>query len=99
MPTTTTIIAGGGHAGGQTAISLRQAKYEGRVMVCGAEPVPPSGALWDLAQAADLGYVFVHPPYSGHAPIRRYLESGLPLERFYQGGGVTGYRVGTSVDR
>ena len=37
----TTIIAGAGHAGGQTAISLRQAGYEGRVIVCGAEPVPP----------------------------------------------------------
>ena len=41
MPTRTTIIAGAGHAGGQTAISLRQAKYDGRVLVCGAEPVPP----------------------------------------------------------
>ena len=39
MPTT--IIAGAGHAGGQTAISLRQAGYEGRIVVCGAEPVPP----------------------------------------------------------
>ena len=37
----TTIIAGAGHAGGQTAISLRQAGYEGRIIVCGAEPVPP----------------------------------------------------------
>ena len=37
----TTIIAGAGHAGGQTAISLRQAGYEGRIVVCGAEPVPP----------------------------------------------------------
>lgn len=37
----TTIIAGAGHAGGQTAISLRQAGYEGRVIVCGAESVPP----------------------------------------------------------
>ena len=39
MPTT--IIAGAGHAGGQTAISLRQAGYEGRIVVCGDEPVPP----------------------------------------------------------
>ena len=38
---TTTIIAGAGHAGGQTAISLRQAGYEGRIVVCGDEPVPP----------------------------------------------------------
>ena len=37
----TTIIAGAGHAGGQSAISLRQAGYEGRIIVCGAEPVPP----------------------------------------------------------
>ena len=39
MPTT--IIAGAGHAGGQTALSLRQAGYEGRIVVCGDEPVPP----------------------------------------------------------
>ena len=39
MPTT--IIAGAGHAGGQTAISLRQAGYDGRIIVCGAEPAPP----------------------------------------------------------
>ena len=37
----TTIIVGAGHAGGQTAISLRQAGYEGRIIVCGDEPVPP----------------------------------------------------------
>ena len=37
----TTIIAGAGHAGGQTAISLRQAGYEGRIVVCGAEPAAP----------------------------------------------------------
>ena len=37
----TTIIAGAGHAGGQTAISLRQAGYDGRIVVCGAEPVAP----------------------------------------------------------
>ena len=37
----TTIIAGAGHAGGQTAISLRQAGYDGRIIVCGAEPAPP----------------------------------------------------------
>ena len=37
----TTVIVGAGQAGGQTAISLRQAGYEGRVIVCGAEPAPP----------------------------------------------------------
>ena len=38
---TTTIIAGAGHAGGQTAIGLRQAGYGGRIIVCGDEAVPP----------------------------------------------------------
>ena len=41
MSAATTIIAGAGHAGGQTAISLRQAGYDGRIVVCGDEPVPP----------------------------------------------------------
>ena len=37
----TTVIAGAGQAGGQTALSLRQAGYGGRIVVCGAEPAPP----------------------------------------------------------
>ena len=37
----TTIIAGAGHTGGQTAVSLRQAGYDGRIIVCGAESLPP----------------------------------------------------------
>ena len=37
----TTVIAGAGQAGGQTAISLRQAGYGGRIIVCGAEPASP----------------------------------------------------------
>ncbi|WP_025770472.1 NAD(P)/FAD-dependent oxidoreductase [Thioalkalivibrio sp. HK1] len=37
----TTIIAGAGQAGGQTAISLRQAGYEGKIILCGAEGLPP----------------------------------------------------------
>ncbi|MBF2760550.1 MAG: FAD-dependent oxidoreductase [Ectothiorhodospiraceae bacterium AqS1] len=37
----TTIIAGAGQAGGQTAISLRQAGYEGEIILCGAEGLPP----------------------------------------------------------
>ena len=41
MSAATTIIAGAGHAGGQTAIGLRQAGYDGRIIVCGDEPVPP----------------------------------------------------------
>ena len=34
-----------------------------------------------------------HPPYSGYAPIVNYLETGLPLERFYERDGVLGYKV------
>ena len=63
------------------------------------EPIPRSGLLRDLVQAVNLGYVFVHPPYSGHGGIRRYLEEGLPLEPFFEGDGVIGYRVGRSTDR
>ena len=37
----TTVIAGAGQAGGQTAISLRQAGYGGRIVVCGAESASP----------------------------------------------------------
>ena len=37
----TTVIAGAGQAGGQAALSLRQAGYGGRIVVCGAEPAPP----------------------------------------------------------
>ena len=48
--------------------------------------------------AVGLGYVFVHPPYSAHAPIRNYLEAGLPLEKFYERDGVLGYRVVKQAD-
>jgi hypothetical protein len=46
-----------------------------------------------LVETARLGYVVVHPPYSGQESIRRYLEEALPLEKFYQHQGVVGYRV------
>ncbi len=36
-----TIIIGAGHAGGQCATSLRQAKYEGEILLMGAESYPP----------------------------------------------------------
>lgn len=36
-----TIIVGAGHAGGQCAISLRQAKYEGEIVLIGDEPHYP----------------------------------------------------------
>ncbi len=59
---------------------------------------PHSGSLRDLVQAVNLGYVFVHPSYSGYAPIRHYLEAGLPLEQFYKYDGVIGYRVVSDAD-
>ena len=82
MPTTTTIIAGGGHAGGQTAISLRQAKYEGRVIVCGAEPVPPY-------QRPPLSKKYL----SGELALERVF---LRPERFYASSDIE-LRMGSSV--
>ena len=70
MPTT--IIAGAGHAGGQTALSLRQAGYEGRIIVCGDEPVPPYQrpplSKKYLSGELALERVFLRPEtfYSGH---------------------------------
>ena len=61
--------------------------------------IPRSGSLRDLVQTVNLGYVFVHPPYSDYAPIRHYLEAGLPLEQFYEHGGVIGYRVVAPMGR
>ena len=59
------------------------------------KPIPRSGSLRELVQTVNLGYVFVHPPYSRHAGIRHYLEANLPLEPFYRDAGVIGYRVQT----
>lgn len=41
MPETHTLIIGASHAGAQTAVSLRQAGYEGRITLLGEETVPP----------------------------------------------------------
>ena len=41
METYDVVIVGAGHAGAQVAITLRQAKFEGRVLMIGAEPDPP----------------------------------------------------------
>jgi 3-phenylpropionate/trans-cinnamate dioxygenase ferredoxin reductase subunit len=35
------VIVGAGHAAGQTAISLRQGGYDGRIVIVGEEPYPP----------------------------------------------------------
>ena len=82
MSTRTTIIAGAGHAGGQTAISLRQARYEGRVVVCGAEPVPPY-------QRPPLSKKYL----SGELALERVF---LRPERFYAGNGIE-LRLGGAV--
>ena len=37
----TVVIAGGGHAAGQVAVSLRQNKFEGRIVIVGDEPHLP----------------------------------------------------------
>ena len=58
-----------------------------------AQRAPLSSPLRGLVDAVDLGYVFVHPPYSEYPPIRRYLETGLPLVKFYERDGVVGYRI------
>lgn len=39
--TDSVVIVGAGHAGGQTAISLRQQKFRGRITILGDEPYPP----------------------------------------------------------
>ena len=66
MSAATTIIAGAGHAGGQTAIALRQAGYDGRIIVCGDEPVPPyqRPPLSKKYLSGDLSVerVFLRPP-------------------------------------
>ncbi len=64
-----------------------------------AQQAAHSRSLEGLVDAVGLGYVFVHPPYSAHAPIRNYLETGLPLEKFYERDGVLGYRVVRQADK
>ncbi len=64
-----------------------------------AQQAAHSRSLEGLVDAVGLGYVFVHPPYSAHAPIRNYLEAGLPLEKFYERDGVLGYRVVRQADK
>ena len=78
----TTIIAGAGHAGGQTAISLRQAGYEGRIIVCGDEPVPPY-------QRPPLSKKYL----SGELALERVF---LRPESFYSGNDIE-LRLGNAV--
>ena len=54
---------------------------------------PRVGHAGDLVESVQLGYVFLHPPYSTHSPIRTYIETQLPVEVFYERDGLIGYRV------
>ena len=65
---------------------------QGRGRGGGAGVAEPT-ALRDLAVAARLGYVVIHPPYSREAAIIAYLEEGLPLQRFCERGGIVAYKV------
>lgn len=53
--------------------------------------------LLNLVEQTRLGYVIVHPPYSGHAPLVNYLEGFAPLAKFYDRDGVVGFRVVRAV--
>ena len=53
--------------------------------------------LLDLVEQTRLGYVIVHPPYSGYAPLVDYLEGFPPLAKFYDRDGVVGFRIVRAV--
>jgi len=62
----TVVIVGTGHAGGNAAALLRQYGFDGRIVLIGAEPVPPyhrpplSKAY--LKGEADIGRLWLKPP-------------------------------------
>ena len=57
------------------------------------ESAPRVRQLRDLVEKVQLGYVFLHPPYSADSPIRSYIETQLPVEIFYERDGLIGYRI------
>lgn len=63
MSTAPVIIAGGGQAGAQAAVSLRQAGYEGRIVLIGDEPTLP----------------YQRPPLSKDYLAGKVEEAGLQL--------------------
>jgi 3-phenylpropionate/trans-cinnamate dioxygenase ferredoxin reductase subunit len=67
--TDTIVIAGAGHAAGQTAISLRQGGFDGRIVMVGDEPYPPY-------QRPPLSKKFL----AGELPLERLF---LRPEQFY----------------
>lgn len=80
----TTIIAGAGQAGGQTAISLRQAGYEGEIILCGAEGLlpyqrPPLSKKY-LGGELDRARLFLRPQ-SFYETQRIDLRPDSPVRR------------------
>jgi 3-phenylpropionate/trans-cinnamate dioxygenase ferredoxin reductase subunit len=67
------VIAGGGLAGGNAAVALREAGYQGRLVLVGREPGVPFGrpplSKTYLRGEEDLDTWFVKPPawYEEHA--------------------------------
>lgn len=55
-------------------------------------------SILQLVEQTRLGYVIVHPPYTGHAPLLNYLKALRPLEKFYAQGGVVGFRTTGHTD-
>ncbi len=72
----TIVIAGAGHAAGQTAISLRQGGFEGRLIIIGEESYPPYQrpplSKKFLAGAMDLERLYLRPE-------RFYAENNVEL--------------------
>lgn len=82
MRTFDVVIVGAGHGGAQTAIALRQAKFEGSILMIGAEPDPP----------------YERPPLSkdylaGDKPFERLL---IRPESFWRDRGIE-MRLGAGV--
>ena len=80
----TIVIAGGGHAAGQTAISLRQGGFGGRIVMVGEEPYLPY-------QRPPLSKKFL----AGEVELDRLL---LRHDRFYAEHDIE-IRLGTRVNR
>jgi 3-phenylpropionate/trans-cinnamate dioxygenase ferredoxin reductase subunit len=72
----TTIIVGAGHAGGETAVQLRKAGYEGRILMIGEEAHPPYErpplSKDFLAGEVELRRLYLRPPHF-------YPEQGIEL--------------------
>jgi 3-phenylpropionate/trans-cinnamate dioxygenase ferredoxin reductase subunit len=75
------VIVGAGHAGGSLAGLLRQRGYTGRVLLCGAEPVPPYHRPPLSKKYGDDDYVQWLRPESFYADQDVELLLGDPVRR------------------